>query len=109
MSLVKSVMQGMMGSFYMSGIEIIDIDFDKYILTISLPEKSFEYEKPESKIRSAEDYARRLKTVLVEMGIFPSIEESKIRYITKPVYWTKEMGQENFNKNRHNIINIGGF
>ena len=109
MSLVKSVMQGMMGSFYMSGIEIIDIDFDKYILTISLPEKSYEYEKPESKIRSAEDYARRLKTVLVEMGIFPSIEESKIRYITKPVYWTKEMGQENFNKNRHNIINIGGF
>lgn len=109
MSLVKSVMQGMMGSFYMSGIEIIDIDFDKYILTISLPEKSYEYEKAESKIRSAEDYARRLKTVLVEMGIFPSIEESKIRYITKPVYWTKEMGQENFNKNRHNIINIGGF
>ena len=109
MSLARSIIQGMMGAFYMSGIEIIDLDLDNHILTISVPEKSYEYEKPESKIRSAEDYARRLKTVFTEMGIFPSEKESKIRFTTRPIYWTKEMGDENFNKNKYNIVNIGGF
>ncbi len=102
MSLGKSILQGMMGVFLMEGIEVHKIDLDKHILYISLPKQSYSYNS--EKIKCAEDYAKRIKEMLVEMGIF--LPDCSVKYKIKDINWTREMGDKNFNDNIDKVVNL---
>ena len=103
MSLGKNIVQGMMGAYLMDGIDIDKIDWDKHILYITLPKKSYSYERSE-KIKCAEDYAKRIKEMWIEIGIFP--KDCVVKYKIKDIIWTKEMGDKNYEENKNKILNL---
>lgn len=110
MSLGRSVAVGMLGAFLTMGVEIESIDMDNYVLTISVPKDSYEYHKETNKAyKDPESLAKRLKTIFIDMGIFP--KECTVRYRVKDVIWTKEMGENNYNQHFHKISSLmnGGF
>lgn len=88
-NLSRSTVQGMIGMFYKSGIDIDDVDFDNHILTIAIPKDSYDFHDPRNKItHNPESFAKRIKQVFIEMGIFPS--DCKVRYRVKDIVWTKK-------------------
>lgn len=101
-SMGKEVVEGLMGAFLMEGVEIQKIDFDNSILYILLPRDSYSYGRGE--IKCAEDYAKNIKRVFIELGIFDT--NGSIRYKVKDIYWTKEMGDKNFNENIGKVLEV---
>ena len=89
----KLILSGFKGAFYQSGIEIVNYDPDKVILTCTLPEDSYEYHLEDVQIHNPDDYIRSIKQKLIDVIGFPS--QLKIRYKTRPIYWTKEMSDKN--------------
>lgn len=104
MSLGKSIVQGMMGAYLMEGVDVLKIDWDNHILYLSIPKHSYTYEKPDGKIHSAEDFAKRIKETWIEMGVFP--ETCSVKYKVKDVKWTKEMGDKNYNDNLNKVLDL---
>lgn len=102
MGLGKSIVQGMMGAYLMDGIDIHKIDWNTHTLYISLPKQSDSYGK--GKIQCAEDYAKRIKEMWIEMGIFP--ETCSVKYKIKDINWTKEMGDKNYNDNINKVLDL---
>lgn len=100
MSIGKEVTEGMMGAFLMDGVEIQRIDFDNNVLYILIPRDSYSYGRGE--IKCAEDYAKNIKRVFIELGIFDI--NCSVRYKVKDIYWTKEMGDKNFNENIGKVL-----
>ena len=99
----KNILQGMMGAYLMEGIDVDKIDWDNHILYITLPKQSYSYEISET-IKSASDYAKRIKEVWIEMGIFP--KDCIVKYRVKNIIWTKQMGEENFKTNKDKILSL---
>ena len=105
MNLGKSILQGITGAFLLDGIEVNKLDVDNQVLYLTIPERSYTYEESE-KIKCASDYAKRIKETWIEMGIFS--RDCTVKYKTKDIYWTKEMGEKNYEENMHRVLNIGG-
>lgn len=109
MSLGKNIFMGIMINFLQLGVDIDDIDLDNHILYITIPKESYAYENEANKAyHDADTYAKRIKEVWIEMGIFPS--DCSVKYKTKDIYWTKEMGNRNYKENIERIYDrfIGG-
>ena len=104
MNLGKSIVQGMMGAYLMEGVDVLKIDWDNHILYLTIPKHSYIYDKPEGKIHSAEDFAKRIKDTWIEMGIFP--KTCSIKYKIKDINWTKEMGDKNYNDNLNKVLDL---
>ncbi len=98
----KEVTAGLMGAFLMEGVEIQKIDFDNSILYILLPRDSYSYGTGE--IKCAEDYAKNIKRTFIELGIFD--RNCLVRYKVKDIYWTREMGDKNFNENIGEVLEL---
>lgn len=98
----KEVTAGLMGAFLMEGVEIQKIDFDNSILYILLPRDSYSYGTGE--IKCAEDYAKNIKRTFIELGIFDM--NCLVRYKVKDIYWTREMGDKNFNENIGEVLEL---
>ena len=102
MSLGKSILQGIIGSFLLEGIEVNKLDFDNQVLYLTIPEKSYSFNT--EKIKCAADYARRIKEIWIGMGIFS--QNCTVKYKTKDVYWTREMGEKNYEENKYHVMNL---
>ena len=102
MSLGKNILQGMMGAYLMEGVDVDKIDLDNHVLYITLPKDSYSYGM--GKIQNAKDFAKRIKETWVEMGIFP--DDCVVKYKTKDIYWTKEMGDRNYNNNKNKVLDM---
>ena len=96
MSVSRGISLGLNGMLLKDGVDILKFDPENGELIIELPEKSFAYNT--EKIKSGEDYVKRLKEILIELGIL--LKDSKIKYRTKPIEWTKEMGDMNYEENK---------
>lgn len=96
MNLRSGIFQGIIGSFLMNGIEIDKIDTDNHILYITLPKESYSYELG-GKIKCAEDHVKGIKKMLIEFGALS--KDFSVKYKTKNIYWTKEMGDKNYKEN----------
>lgn len=94
----------MIGAFLLEGMIIDKIDFDNEILYIQIPKESYSYLKPDSKIKCADDFAKRIKTVWIELGIFS--DKGKVKYKERNIKWTEELGNENYNKNIGYILKM---
>ena len=103
MSLGKSILQGIIGSFLLEGIEVNKLDVDNQILYLTIPERSYSYGRSE-KIKCAADYVKRIKETWIEMGIFS--QNCTVKYKTKDIYWTKEMGEKNYEENKHHVMDL---
>ena len=103
MSLGKSILQGIIGSFLLEGVEVNKLDVDNQILYLTIPERSYSYGRSE-KIKCASDYAKRIKEIWIEMGIFS--RDCTVKYRTKDIYWTKEMGKKNYEENKHHVMDL---
>lgn len=102
MSLGKNILQGMMGAYLMEGVDIDKIDWDNHILYLTLPKESYSYRT--GKIHNAKDFAKRIKETWIEMRIFP--KDCTVKYKIKDIYWTKEMGDINYNNNKDRVIDM---
>lgn len=102
MNLGLDVVRGMMGAFLMEGTEVDKLDLDNHILYLTLPKYSYSYNS--EKIKNAEDYAKRIKEMWIELGIFPP--DCSVKYRVKDIIWTKEMGDRNFNNNIDKVMNL---
>lgn len=106
-NLGKNIFIGMMGSFLEAGIDIVHLDLDKQILLLDIPKDSWDYtQQTPANIHNAESYARRIKEMWIEMGIFQS--GCTVKYKEKDVFWTKEMGHENYEKNKNRLLEMIG-
>lgn len=95
----KEMALGIIGAFLQMGLNIDKIDWETETLYITIPERSYDYEfsaKNGGAVVSPEALARRIKETSNEMGIF---KNGKVKYRTKDIYWTKEMGEENYKNN----------
>lgn len=105
-SLGQGVIQGMLGMFYMNGIEIENLDMDNHILTLVIPKDSYDFHRSEKQpYHDPESFAKRMKRVFIEMGVFP--ENCKVRYRVKDIVWTKEMGERNYQEHKEELLSIG--
>ena len=86
----------------MAGVEVNKIDMDSQILYLTLPERSEEYNT--KNIKCAADYEKSIKETWIGFGIFSS--DCTVKYKTKDIYWTREMGEKNYNDNQDNIFNL---
>lgn len=102
MGLSRSIVQGMMGAYYLMGVDIIKFDDDNSTLYISLPKESHEYMSNPNQIFTVHTFANRIKQTLSEM----TKKEIKIKYKIRDEYWTKEMGEANYQKHKNNICAI---
>lgn len=89
----RSMLTGMLGTFYQDGIEITHLDMETETICLSLPKYSFAY-SDNSKRTNAMEYAKRIKEIFIEMKIFSP--NCHVKYIERDVYWTKEMGIKNY-------------
>lgn len=106
MSLGKNILMGIIGEMYRSGVEIDVLNVSDPIqqqLYLTLPKESFTYNNGKI-VHDAASYARRIKETWIEMGILR--DNASVKYKTKDIIWNKEMGEDNFNKHRDDIINL---
>lgn len=102
----KAIVQGMLGMFYQSGVDIEDLDVYNHTITLAIPKDSHEYHKFENRpYHDPETFAKRIKQTLIEMGVFP--EKCKVRYRVKDIVWTKEMGERNYQEHLSEILSVG--
>lgn len=85
----KSVTKAMMSFYIKEGVEIHMIDWNSHILYISVPKYSDSYV---GNIKTADDFAKRIKETWIESGIFP--RDCKVKYKIKDIEWNKEMGEK---------------
>lgn len=104
MSLNKEMVLGIAIYYLKSGVVIDKIDRDNHILYITVPKESYMYEEEHGAYNDAESYVKRLKKTWIEMGIFP--QDFSVKYKTKDVYWTKEMGEDNYKRNQSKIFDL---
>lgn len=106
MSLGKSILMGIIGEMYKSGVEVDVLDISNPVqqkLYLTLPKESYTYETG-GRIHDAASYARRIKETWKEMGILKG--NAVVKYKTKDVKWTKEMGETNYNSHRDDILDL---
>lgn len=102
MSLGRAVSQGMMAMFLQHGVKIDKFDEINQTMHITVPEDSFAYHRPDSKvIHDVESYVKRNKQVLQDLLKMPNL---KVFYRTYPGYWTKEQGDQNFNEHINDYL-----
>lgn len=95
----KAIFSGIMGAFLKDGIDINKIDWATETMYITVPKLSYSYEisiRDGGAIISPETCASQIKKKFHEMGIF---KNGNVKYRVKDIYWTKEMGEKNFNEN----------
>ncbi len=102
MSLGKNILRGIIGAFLMDGVEVKRLDTEKQILYLVLPERSYAYNT--DTIKCAQDYAKRVKETWIKSGIFT--RNCTVKYKTKDIHWTREMGDKNFRDNENCILNL---
>ena len=103
----EAIYIGMMGCFLQQGLVINKLDIDKQQLYITIPDKSYVYDEAianASRLQSAEDFAKRVKEIFIEMGIFK--DTCTVKYRTINGYWTKEDGTKNYNENIHKYTSL---
>ena len=87
-------------AFLFEGIDVDHIDWDNHTLCVTLPKSSDAYFK--GSIETPEDLAQRIKAMWVELGIFP--EDCKVSYHVKDIHWTREMGHENYEEKKDEVL-----
>ena len=98
-SMGKAMFLGMIGAFLQDGIEINNINWETQTMYITVPKQSYTYEfsiRNGGAITSPESFASQIKKKFNELGIF---KNGKVKYRVKDIYWTKEMGEKNYNEN----------
>lgn len=68
----------------------------------NIPKDSYSYH--EANIKDAESYANRIKQMLIEIGVISG--DWKCLYKIRDEIWTKEMGKENFEKNKGILVDL---
>ena len=95
---------GILGAFLMEGLKMEYMDTKNNILYISLPEDSYSYHMG-TNITCAEDYAKSVKENIIQ-GV---LNNNKVRMkfkVRKGEYWTKAMGEKNYQENIGNLTKI---
>lgn len=104
MTLGKAVIVGQLGAFLLDGVDINKIDLKNQCLYLTLPkEGSYAYEMSDL-VATPEKYAKRIKEVWIELGIFKG--DCSVKYKVKDEIWTKEMGDANFEKNKDHMMTM---
>ena len=95
------LIKGLLGAFLYEGVDIDKIDEENCTIYISIPKDSDSFKRTGS-IDNAKQYASNIKRILSQL----SSQDIKIKYKLKDVYWTKEMGDENFERNKYRLKNL---
>ena len=92
---------GMIAMFLQDGIKIETLDRGKNIVYISLPEDSYAYHI--TKEITPEELAKNIKEKIFK-GIFGVDVRLKMRI--RKGYWTKEMGEKNYQENIGRVLEM---
>lgn len=96
---------GLIGMFFQDGLYIDKIDHENKKFYFNIPKDSYSYhEENEANIKDAESYANRIKQMLIEVGVISG--DWKCLYKIRDEIWTKEMGKENFEKNKGILVDL---
>ena len=102
MTLDNQIYIGMFGMFLQDGIFIENLDEVQNIVYISLPEDSYAYHIGDS--ATPEELAKNIKEKLFKEILGVNVRlKMKIR---KKEYWTKEMGEKNYQENIGRVLNL---
>lgn len=88
---------------YRDGVIIDKYDNDNNVIFLSIPKHSYLYEMKSGEINDAESFIKRIEYTIND--IF-NIEDIKIKYKTRDIYWTKEMGDKVLEKNKDRIVSM---
>lgn len=99
----KLMVQGIIGGFLRMGVSVEKLDLDNEILYLKIPEKSYDYNDSQT-VKCAQDLACRIKETWIGLGIFS--KNCTVKYKTYDVYWTKEMGEKNYQENKYKVTNL---
>lgn len=91
--MTKQMLMGILVYLLEEGVDIVKFDDVNNIIYISIPKDSESYHTENSVIHDAESFVKRIKETWIELGILKS--GGKLKYITRDVYWTKELGIKN--------------
>ena len=89
---------GLMGMFLQDGVEVTNFDIETETIYLSIPAQSYRY-SDNNKITNALEYAKQIKKTLIELEVFSP--NMNLKYIVRDIFWTKEMGERNYNENRY--------
>lgn len=106
MSLGKSILMGIIGEMYKSGVEVDVLDISNPVqqkLYVTVPNESYTYNEGKV-IYDAKSYVTRIKETWMEMGILK--QNAIVKYKTRNVTWTKEIGETNYNNHRDDILDL---
>lgn len=102
-NMARNIVIGMAAAMAMSGVDI-SINQENKIVYLTIPNKSYEYELPNSVVKSSQDYAKSLKDKLLQLGFMDNTW--RVKYKEKDIYWTKEMGDINYRAKYPSIMNM---
>ena len=102
-SKAKFLLSSFLGALTLSGIDMV-LDQKTKTMYLNIPSKSYEYELPMSVIKSSNDYAKVIKEKMREFGFID--ETWKVRYKDKDIYWTKHLGEANYNSKYSLIMRL---
>lgn len=99
----RPMLQGILGGLCKEGVFIDKVDKTQGItFYISIPAYSYAYHMEGSVRDTPEAFAKRIKESL-SMMVGESI---KVKFKTHDTYWTKDLGEECYYKNRDRILNL---
>ena len=90
---------GIICELYRDGIIIDKFDTDNNIIYLSVPKTSYVYEMGNA--NNAEDFVKNIKTLFASF-----LNDIKIKYKTRDIYWTNEMGNKSLEENKEKIISM---